>query len=70
MLTAYFLHDHISLKFLVEIAIISCTVGVLSNTKNLEFPVLVLLALFGTINLVIYLLFEEKLESLEHHRNC
>lgn len=66
ILTSYYVHQHISIKFLVEIAIIACTVEVLFNVKNLALPVLIVLALFGTANLLIYLLFAEKLERLEH----
>lgn len=66
ILASYYLDHHISIKFLVEIAIIACTVEVLFNAKDMELPLLIVLALFGTVNLVIHLLFAEKLESLDH----
>jgi uncharacterized membrane protein (DUF373 family) len=66
ILIFYYLDQHISIKFLVEIAIIACTVEVLFNAKNMELPLLIVLALFGMGNLLIYLLFAEKLERLDH----
>jgi uncharacterized membrane protein (DUF373 family) len=66
ILTSYYLDHHISIKFLVEIAIIACTVEVLFNAKNMELPLLIVLALFGMANTIVYLLFADKLESLDH----
>lgn len=66
ILVSYYLEHHISIKFMVEIAIIATTVEILFNAKSFELPMLIVITVFGIANLIIYLLFGHKFNTVDH----
>lgn len=66
ILVSYYLDHHISIRLIVEIAIIATTIEILFNAKNLELPLLIVLAFYGIANLIVYLVFQNKFEATEH----
>lgn len=60
ILISYAKTRHINIKYLVEISIIAPAVEIIFNSHAYSLSVLILLAVFGVANLVIYIVFYDK----------
>lgn len=65
ILVSYAKYKHVSIKYIVEISIIACAIEIIFNAGNYEFVNLVTLWSFWIINLIIYMFFYSKFESME-----
>ncbi len=65
ILIEYAKHQHISIKYIVEIAIIAAVVEIFFNTYALDIKTLGLFAVFGLGNLALYLIYYPVIEKLD-----
>lgn len=56
--------QHVNIKYIVEIAIIASTIEILFKTHSYPFEILVLFAVFGFANLVLFVLKFDQLEII------
>lgn len=65
ILIEYAKHQHISIKYIVEIAIIASVVEIFFNSYALDFKTMALFAAFGLGNLFFYLMYYPIVEKLD-----
>jgi len=65
ILIEYAKHQHISIKYIVEIAIIASVVEIFFNTYALDIETKVLFAVFWLWNLALYLIYYPIIEKLD-----
>jgi uncharacterized membrane protein (DUF373 family) len=65
ILLYYFRQHHISIKYIVEIAIIAPAIELIFAPLNHTFEISILLAVFAMVNLTLYLLFFENLSKAD-----
>ncbi len=65
LLIAYATHHHVSIKYVIEISIIAPAVEIVFNNNAYEPLMLVLLGVFGLANLVLYLVYYQRLTGME-----
>lgn len=61
----YFLYQNLSIKYLVQIAIIAPAIEVIFSISAQELWINILYALFSIINLVIYVIYYKKLDEFD-----
>lgn len=72
ILISYAQNRHVSIKYLVEIAIIAPTIEIVFNSSKYEIEVNVLFALFAFANLLAYLIFYPTIKhvSTDYEHDC
>lgn len=64
LLLSYFQHHHISIKYIVEISIIAPAIEIIFASDTHTPFILSLFAIFSLANLLIYILFQEKIKKI------
>ena len=69
ILISYAKTQHVNIKYLTEIAIIAPAIEILFNSRGYQLPILILLACFGTANLIIYVWKYEEFKNIGQEEN-
>lgn len=64
ILMAYAKDRHVNLKYMMEISVIAPAIELLFNSHSYEIETFVLYAAFGTVNLLIYVVFFNKVRGI------
>ncbi len=69
ILVSYLKTHHLSIKYLVEISIIAGAIEVIFNATSHDIMLNIIFGIFAILNLILYLIFYEKLAQMEVGEN-